>query len=704
MPSWFSPLRWQGPPELERLRIAMAASTSHTIGWVFVVAGFIWLGAASLSSGAPPARLIAGAGTVALGAGVIALVRSGRVRPGNLLAVLGGFAIVSLGALHTGGALAPASTGYFAVVTVAALTLGGRAAIATALASSAFLAILASWPQLDPAPAIGSDTAIVAHCIMLIVIAVVLHLARDRVDWALAQAERHEREFESRNRALESERERFQVISDSSRELITEMDLEGNLRYASPNHGEVLGWTPEEIVGRDWRKVVHPEDMGYADASADVQVRDGEIPATTYRVRHRDGSVRWLESTARTFASADGGERLVSVTRDITQRVALESELRQSQKLEAVGRLAGGVAHDFNNLLTVINGYSEVLLRRDALAGDPALQEIHAAGERAKSLTQQLLAFSRRQSLRPRIIDVDRTVRNVESLLLRLVGEHITLSFRPSPEPLSVFIDPSDLEQVVVNLAVNARDAMPAGGRIDMSTHAEAGQPDQSSGANESWAVLEVRDEGVGMSGEVLSHLFEPFYTTKEVGEGTGLGLATVHGIVEQSGGHVDVESEPGRGTCFRIYLRRVDEKALEEVETTSEESKPDGPRTILLAEDDPAVRRLVGSVLREAGNTVIEAANGLEALSLLLRGEHPIDLLLTDIVMPEMDGRTLRTKLAELRPGIPTVFMSGYPDRGGQEAAEEPLPGDCVISKPFRRAELLSTVRSALQSQAQDD
>ena len=398
------------------------------------------------------------------------------------------------------------------------------------------------------------------------------------------------------------------------------------------------------------------------------------------------------------YSGVEDDPVFLAVLRDVTEEREQEERLTQAQKMEAVGQLTGGIAHDFNNLLTVINGYSEILRDDERFGGDPALSEILAAGERAQSLTRQLLAFSRRRAQRPRILDLDQAVRSVESLLLRLLGEQVQLSFRPSPEPLYVFLDPSELEQVVVNLAVNARDAMPEGGRIEIASRATESGCDPEGGAKESWAVLEVRDEGVGMGGEVMSHLFEPFYTTKEVGQGTGLGLATVHGIVEQSGGRVDVESEPGVGTCFRIYLRRVDATGPERsADPVAAEPEAEGAATILLAEDDPSVRRLVRNILAECGYRVIETEDGLGALAALQRHEQPIDLLLTDVVMPAMGGRDLRAQLAELRPGTPAVFMSGYPDRDRDEATLDPRPGDRVIGKPFTRSELLATLYAVL-------
>jgi PAS domain S-box-containing protein len=697
MPEHASPLLWLAPPETHGRGLPLV----HSLGWTVLAVGIFGLAAGLIYFGLSSPLVKAAAATIAVGAGAIALSRAGQLDRAGLLLIGGSFTIVALGTFHQGHVLSPSNMGFFGVVIMAGLALGGRVGFVTAGASIAFLVAIGRWPRTEVAMAMDTPVAIVAQSTMLIVVAALAHLAHARINWAFEAAEQSEREFDARSEALSRERERFRVLSESSEDLITEIDLDGNLRYASPNHAEVLGWAADELVDRDWRKLIHPEDLNYSDIRTEIQSRIGEIPATVYRVRHRDGSTRWLESAGRAFTAVDGTSRVVSVTRDVTRRVALETQLRQSQKLEAVGRLAGGVAHDFNNLLTVIDGYSEMLLDDERFRDEPSLREIHAAGERAQSLTRQLLAFSRRQALMPRVLEVGDVLRDVEGLLLRLLGEHITLSFRSNAEPLSVFIDPTELEQVVVNLAVNARDAMPEGGRIEISARTEERRPKPSSAVKESWAVIEVRDEGVGMDAEVLSHLFEPFFTTKEVDEGTGLGLAMVHGIVEQSGGRVEVESEPGVGTCFRIYLPRIEASEAEEVAAPVRVQEPPHPATILLAEDDPAVRRLVQSILSDVGYRVIEASTGLEALSILQQGDDHVDLLLTDVVMPEMGGRALHLKLTEIRPGIPTIFMSGYPNRKRTGTVYDPLPGETLIGKPFTRSELLSTIHSKLSDEA---
>ncbi|MDJ0848802.1 MAG: ATP-binding protein [Myxococcota bacterium] len=690
---------WLSADSMESRGGAFAALAALVVGWTIVACSLAGLLVAFVWFEPTVPELVAGAGALAAGAGTIVLARSGRWRFASGFAVCGVFVSLALGTFHSGNVLAPWSMGFFALVTLATLTLGGRAGAAATLASIACLAALAAAFRGEAAPPVDPAAVIVAQGIALLGVAFLLHFARARTEGALTAAERHERELGIRELELESVRERFQVLSESSQHLITELDMQGNVVYASPNHREVVGWAPEELIGRSWRKVIPPDLQVGADLAIPVQTLGAEMSVTTYRARHRDGSVLWLESRGRAFGAADGQTRLLAVTLDITQRVALETQLRQSQKLEAVGLLAGGVAHDFNNLLTVIDLNSELLLGEARFSGETALHEIREAGRRAQALTRQLLAFSRRRALRPRILDLDRTLSRVEGLLRRILGEHIEISFRPSLEPLHVFIDPTELEQVIVNLAVNARDAMPRGGRLEIATGL-ANRPSGAGDEKESWAVIEVRDEGEGMTPEVLSRLFEPFFTTKEVGQGSGLGLAVVHGIIEQSGGRVEVESESGVGTCFRISLRSVEAPASDELEAPAREPQTGGSETILIAEDDRMLRGLVCSILEDGGYRVIEAATGREALEAVERSEQGVDLLLTDLVMPEVDGRVLSARLAEISPASRTLFMSGHPDRGQPGAAQDDLPEGRVIAKPFTRGELLSTIRAVLDGQ----
>ena len=377
---------------------------------------------------------------------------------------------------------------------------------------------------------------------------------------------------------------------------------------------------------------------------------------------------------------------LQGLVRDVTERRRLEEALRQSQKMEALGRVAGGVAHDFNNLLTVILGSTDLLDRR--LDGQdpngPVVAQISGAAERAAALTGQLLAFSRRQVLRPAVVDLGASVQRGAEMLRRLIGEDVTLGLEVAPVPLPIRADPVQLEQVLLNLAINARDAMPGGGTLTLRVLADAGR-----------ACLEVEDTGEGMDPATLEHVFEPFYTTKDPGRGTGLGLATVYGIVTQSGGEIAVESHPGRGSTFRVKLPLAEG-------ATEVRPEPPGPpaipapaarETLLVAEDDEAVRRLVQEILEEAGYRVLAADTGEVALALAAAHDGAVDLLVSDVVMPGMRGPDLAARLAEARPGIPVVLMSGYADHDLALGAGTPA----FLAKPFTPEALLETVARAL-------
>ena len=382
-----------------------------------------------------------------------------------------------------------------------------------------------------------------------------------------------------------------------------------------------------------------------------------------------------------------------------------EEQFRQSQKLESVGRLAGGIAHDFNNMLTAINGYSSLTLRRLS-ADDPLrhnIEEIKKAGERSASLTNQLLAFSRQQVLKPRILDVNQTVNDVSFMLKRLIGEDVFLISTLDPDLGQVQVDPGQLSQVIMNLAVNARDAMPTGGTLTIETrnvhldeeYAARHVPTEAG----NYVMMSVSDTGTGIDPETRKHIFEPFFTTKEIGKGTGLGLATVYGIVKQSGGYIWVRSEPERGTTFEIYLPRIDAPAAPAPEPAAPEELPAGSETILLVEDEPMVRNLTVEVLKDCGYNILEAENGVEALEICERGDCRIDLLMTDVVMPRMGGRELAEKIIAACPETRVLFTSGYTDDAVVRHGVIEI-GTNFIQKPFSPTALASKVRSVLDSE----
>jgi two-component system, cell cycle sensor histidine kinase and response regulator CckA len=419
--------------------------------------------------------------------------------------------------------------------------------------------------------------------------------------------------------------------------------------------------------------------------------------------RKKDGKIFEAELTSHQFDYAGKRVRLV-VAQDISERHLLEQQLRQAQKMEAVGRLAGGVAHDFNNLLMVIKGHSELLMNSLPPADRTArkIAQIDRAADRATALTKQLLAFSRMQVLQPRVMNLNGVVEDMGKLLPRLIGEDIELSIRTAPDLGSIRADASQMEQIIMNLAVNARDAMPNGGRLFIETsNAELDQaynlahPIVQSG---SYVLLAVSDTGIGMDAETQAHIFEPFFTTKEAGKGTGLGLATVYGVVKQSGGFIWVYSELGKGTSFKIYLPRVDQPEEKTSAPNVSGDAPRGAETILLAEDEQDVREVAREFLESAGYTVVEAHDGSEALRLAGDKSQPVDLLVTDMVMPGMTGTELAQRMQILRPGLAAIFMSGYTEQTAAETAQ--ADGNMyLLTKPFSRSGILRVVREALNA-----
>jgi len=376
--------------------------------------------------------------------------------------------------------------------------------------------------------------------------------------------------------------------------------------------------------------------------------------------------------------------------------------MHQAERLATVGRLAGGIAHDFNNLLLVISGYCELL--RDSLASDSPLQDMIAqiaqASERATQLTRQLLAFSRRQSIQPQVIDLNEVIRRLEPILIRLFGEDIRLRLALASEPALIRIDPAQLDQVLLNLAANARDAMPRGGELRITTHLIDHPPRVPTGLAQGagrLVRLEVADTGCGMSAEVLAHCFEPFFTTKELGKGTGLGLATVHGIVTQAGGTITVASQPGHGTTFTIEFPCVEERGKRDEAALIEEGVlRGGQSTILVVEDEPQVRRLLVEVLSGLGYRVLEADSGPAALQLLAQHRDELDLVVTDVVMPGINGVDLVEQLKAHVPSLRVLFVSGYPGDKLADSGWSPEAGP-LVSKPFTRAKLAQAVLEVL-------
>ena len=504
--------------------------------------------------------------------------------------------------------------------------------------------------------------------------------------------------------ALRANEQRFRALVEHSWDAVALFGPDGAILYGSPATTRILGYDLAEFVGRNALDLIHPEDRdGVASRLTEVMANSRGRVIVAARVRHKDGSWRYLEGVLTNLLDDPSVGAIVNNYRDATERRSLEQQVIQAQKMEAVGRLAGGVAHDFNNILTAIGGYTDLLLA-DLPPDDPRRQdvdEIHRAADRAAALTQQLLAFSRRQVLQPKVIDLNALVSNVENLLRRLIGEDVLLATTLAGDVGRVRADPGQVEQVIVNLAVNARDAMPAGGRLTIETRNveldAAYAAEHQTVVPGPYAVIAVSDSGTGMSAETQSHMFEPFYTTKEVGKGTGLGLATVYGIVKQSGGSIWVYSELGHGTTVKVYLPRVDEPAEPLAPSTPADAESlRGTETILLVEDEPAVRAVARQILTRQGYAVLEAADGQTALAMVDAGGPRVDLVITDVVMPGMSGRSLADRLASRYPGLRVLYMSGYTDdaivRHGMLE-----PGLAYLQKPFRPDALARKVREVL-------
>jgi PAS domain S-box-containing protein len=637
-----------------------------------------------------------------------------------------------------------------------------------------------------------------------------------------------------RRRLLERE-ELFRLISENAADMIAVVDMEGRRIYNSLAYQKVLGYSAEELKKSSGFEQIHPDDRARVQEAAAEARRTGLGKTLEYRIRHKDGTWRVLESTSSVILSTKGEPgRLVIVNRDITERKktvealrqseisfrsmvdeapygiyrvgedgrflrvnpalqkmvgyeapnellnanlgtevfrnpvdferlvellgsvgefkdvevdwkrkdgtpitvrcsgrhindsegggpyfeafaedvterrVLERQLRMAAKMEAIGRLSGGIAHDFNNLLGVIIGYSQVLRRK--LGPENPLyehaEEVEKAGQRAVSLTRQLLAFSRQQILTPVVLDPNALVSDMEKMLPRLLGEDIVVSIHLDPELGRVKADQGQIEQVVMNLAVNARDAMPGGGKLVIATsnvELDQAYARQHPGAKPGrYVMLAVTDSGMGMSSETLAHIFEPFFTTKEVGKGTGLGLATVYGVVKQSGGYVWVDSELGKGASFQIFLPRIEETVAPTVAGPLQIENLRGTETVLLVEDADALRKLARSFLLEHGFQVLAASNGEEAVEVARNHAGPIHLLLTDVVMPGMNGKALADRLLAKSPKLKVVYISGYTDSfiAGHGVLEE---GTHLLHKPFTEDALIRKIREVLDAKRED-
>jgi PAS domain S-box-containing protein len=505
--------------------------------------------------------------------------------------------------------------------------------------------------------------------------------------------------------ALQESEERFRrAILDAPMPIMIHAE-DGRVLQLNRAWSDVTGYTAEELpTTNDWVAKLFPDaEPDIRDYIQGLYQLEAPRQGSEFSIRTKSGAMRiWSFSTAPLGPPTKYGRAVITMAMDITERQSLEHQLAQAQKMEAIGLLAGGVAHDFNNLLTVISGYANLLM--ESLSEfDPATQqvkEIAGAAERAAALTRQLLAFSRKQVLQPANVDINSAVRDSERMLRRLIGEDIEIGIALANEEMRAMVDPGQLAQIIMNLAVNARDAMPEGGTLSIQTEGAelgkeftAGHPTIAPGP---YVRLSISDTGAGMDAATLARIFDPFFTTKASGAGTGLGLSTVYGIIKQSNGHISVESEPGHGTAFQIYFPRIFE-AARVVETAAPVSCR-GTETVLVVEDELALRKLARDILCHAGYKVVEAANGGEALLACERHPAEIALMITDLIMPGMSGRELADRLAPLRPGMKVLFMSGYTSHAVLNTGVLES-GVQFIQKPFTPSMLTDKVRQILRA-----
>ena len=505
----------------------------------------------------------------------------------------------------------------------------------------------------------------------------------------------------TKRRQAEAARQLLASAVEQAAEMIVITDAAAVIEYVNPAFETITGYAREEVVGHNPRILKSGEHGAAFYASLWQTISSGKTWTGLFVNKKKDGS-RYTENVTISPVRDSAGaiSNYVAVKHDITRELQLEDQLRQAQKLESIGRLTGGIAHDFNNILLAITGYCELLTAGVSGQNREFAAEITKAAERATTLIAQLLAFSRKQILRPRVVETSNLIRSTQKMLERLIGEHIELRTFIDPNTGNFMADPGQMEQVLMNLAVNARDAMPSGGKLTIETSNrtldEAYVRDHPEAKAGQYVRIAVSDTGVGMSQETLSHIFEPFFTTKGPGKGTGLGLATVYGIVKQSGGYINCYSEIGKGTTFTIHLPLSLLEADKPLVAMTETTAPRGTETILLVDDDSAVRSVARIALQNAGYVVIEASAGDAALSDVLARNIKVELLVTDVVMPRMSGKELARKLSQTCPRVKVLYISGYTANAISRDGILEANTD-YLQKPFGSTELLTKVREAL-------
>ncbi len=689
----------------------LRAATLHLALLLLMVGGVVWAAVTFPLDDDPSTRIILVA--AGLSAELVALIALRRRRPELaawiVLAAL--WLCFSIGGWFGGGLGRSLGASYLMLTVLSGLLVGGRGAIVGGVLAFSAVQLLSyaesqSWL---PEPRL-MDSGVVPMMLVVSFAAVTLFLYMADRNLRAVLSERADQ-----RREIETSRERYRVLTENTVALVSELDSAGQILYVSPQHRERLGWDPEELVGHPAAEYVHPDDQALLVSAMRRMLESGDPITTRYRVRARNGEWRHLESGGRAYTASDGSIRIIVVSMDSKERVRAEAALREvetqlriSQRMESLGRLAGGVAHDFNNLLTVILGSARWLERHPDLPPEEVREfasGIVQSAQRSADLTRQLLAFSRKQVVETCVLDLDERIDDLARILKSLAGDEINVVAVTHQGRHFVEADPSQIEQIVVNLVANACDAMPRGGTVSIHTgKTRLPEHDGSDLPAGEYVRLEVEDDGIGMSETTRLRIFEPFFTTKEMGSGTGLGLSTVYGIVSQGGGHIRVSSEPGQGSRFRILLPLVEQPAtVSEPEFQVESTASGRGERLLLAEDEPAVREFTRQLLEEAGYCVTAATNGVDALERMRESAEEYDLLVTDVAMPEMGGVELAQRCAERNSEFPVVFVSGYTD---PELAKEGLriARSRWLKKPFAPEELLARVRQLLDVKTQGE
>lgn len=708
------------PPQFDDEEKTRQAFLLHIILWTLIIVPFPYLAYSVLFTSALANRaLTQSLFGEAVNIFLVVLLRRGYVRSASIIQIATLWLFFVVTAMTGAGVYSEAyQIGQALVICIAGMLLGFRGALImvglSALAGGLMVTAGAMgwWSFKLPDPGV---TIWVVSAILFSVLAVLQFLNSRLFRVALAQASRNITDRKRTEEALRKSEGRYRLLAENVTDVIWTLDMNLNPTYISPSIKQLRGYTVEEVMAQKLSEICAPESLAVVEQvfAEELAIENREQKdlnrSRTLELEYKckDGSTIWNEVKVSFIRDSSGKAiGILGVDRNITERkkaekekAGLQQQLQQAQKIEAIGRLAGGVAHDFNNLLTVISGNCQLSLL-ELKEGDPLkgnIEQIKKASEKAADLTRQLLAFSRRQILEMRVLNLNSLLMDLDKMLHRLIGEDIELITVLADDLGRVKTDSGWVEQIIMNLAVNARDAMPNGGKLTIETaNAEldegyarghiAVKPGR-------YVMLSVSDTGVGMTPEIRQQVFEPFFTTKEKGKGTGLGLSTVYGIVKQSGGNIWVYSEPGLGTTFKIYLPRVEEPFEKMREKVTTEEFPRGNETILVVEDEEDVRRLTVRALERQGYRVLEASCGDDALVL---SKEPIHMILTDVVMPGMSGRQLADRLIPLHPKMKVLYMSGYTDNAivHHGVLEE---GVNYIQKPFTINKLIRKVREIL-------